>query len=102
MLGDNVMDEKEIKKIVNKNIKTFFIKQIVFTCIKEILLLFALYEVISFIWVSFEMIAYPIHNSEASTLIISVLFFLAYSYIYNPRTIKRLIHAKDERQRGNR
>ena len=39
MLGDNVMDEKEIKKIVNKNIKTFFIKQIVFTCIKEILLL---------------------------------------------------------------
>lgn len=97
MLRDNVMDKKEIKRLVNKSIKTEFIKQIIFTIIKELFLSFALYETISFIWYSFEIMAYGIHNSQASITIITVLFYFIYTYIYNLRTIKKLRHEKNEK-----
>ena len=91
------MDKKEIKRLVNKSIKTEFIKQIIFTIIKELFLSFALYETISFILYSFEIMAYGIHNSQASITIITVLFYFIYTYIYNLRTIKKLRHEKNEK-----
>ena len=88
------MDKKEIKRLVNKNIKTEIIKQAIFTIIKEIILLIVLYECISFIWFSFEMIAYETHNSQASITIISILFYFAYTHIYDSRIIKNLRREK--------